>query len=277
MAENADIIVYDAEMVGAFQRKKSLLRPTCTTRGVNKGGSFVFDVYGDRNDSAVTRGANGDIPYGNTSQSQITLTMDEWHATKEKNRFNIFKGQADQRRAMQEQVVYIANRKMDAQIIAALETATVVNTTAVTATYDFVMAAIVNLAQNDAGEGMITALITPAYFGNLGKLKEFSSADFTDNNMFSTKPMERTFKWCGIDWIIHTGLTGMGTAAETCFMYNSAAIGHALAEGDPRHDADYEKKHDRSWAKSTFFGGAKLLQNSGVIKMKHDGSGFVIS
>lgn len=277
MAVDADMVLYDQEMVGAFQRKKSLLRPTCTTRGMNKGGSFVFDVYGDRTMTAVTRGATGDIPYGQTSQSQLTLTMEEWHAPLEKNGFNIFKAQGDQKRAMQDEVVYIANRKMDAQIITALETATVVNTTAVAATYDFVMAAIVNLAQNDAGEGTITAVITPAFFGHLGKIKEFTSADFTDNKMFSAKPMERTFKWCGIDWIIHTGLTGMGTAAETCFMYNSAAIGHALADGHPRHDADYEKKHDRSWARSTFFGGAKLLQNSGIIKLKHLGDGFVIS
>lgn len=277
MATDADIVLYDSEMVGAFQRKKSLLRNTCTTRGMNKGGSFVFDVYGDRTDAAVTRGANGDIPYGQTTQSQLTLTMEEWHAPKEKNGFNIFKGQADQKRAMQEEVVYIANRKMDAQIITALETATVVNTTAVAATYDFVMAAIVNLANADAGEGRITGVITPAFFGHLGKVKEFSSAEFTDNKMFSAKPMERTFTWCGVDWIIHTGLTGIGTAAETCFLYNSAAIGHALADGHPRHSADYEEKHDRSWARSTFFGGAKLLQNSGVVKFKHDGSGFVIS
>jgi hypothetical protein len=277
MATDADIALYDSEMVGAFQRKKSFLRETTTTRGTEKGGTFIFDVYGDRADTAVSRGANGDIPYAGTSQSQVTLTMEEWHAAKEKNNFNIFKGQADQKRTMQEEVVYIANRKMDAQIITALEAATTVNTVAVSATYDFVMAAIVNLAQNDAGEGKITAVITPAFFGNLGKIKEFSSADFVDSKMFSAKPMERKFMWCGIEWIIHTGLTGMGTAAETCFMYNSAAIGHALGNGTVKHEADYEAKHDRSWARSTFYGGGKLLQNSGVIKLSHLGTGFTIS
>ncbi len=277
MATDAELALYDAEMVGAFQRKKSYLRETCTTRGMDKGGTFIFDVYGDRADTATTRGATGDIAYGTTTQNQVTLTMEEWHAAKEKNGFNIFKGQGDQKMAMQNEVVYIANRKMDAQIIAALEAATVVNTTAETATYDFVVKAIVNLAQNDAGEGTITGLITPAFYGYLGKLKEFTSVDYVDNKFFSAKPAERKFMWMGVNWIVHTGLTGMGTAAETCLMYHSAAIGHALKTGHPQNLADYEAKHDRSWARSTFFGGAKLLQNSGIIKMRHDGSGFAIA
>lgn len=277
MATDADLALYDTEMVGAFQRKKSFLRETCTTRGTEKGGTFIFDVYGDRATTAVTRGASGDIPYGQTTQSQLTLTMEEWHSTLEKNGFSIFKGQGQQRRWMQDEVVYAANRKMDAQIITALEAATVVNTVAVSATYDFVMSAIVNLANNDAGEGRITAVISPAFYGNLGKVKEFTSVEYGDGKMFSAKPMERRFVWCGIDWIIHTGITGLGTASETCFMYNSAAIGHALGNGTAKHLADDEPKHDRCWARSSFFGGAKLLQNSGVIKLKHLGDTFAIA
>jgi len=36
----------------------------------------------------------------------------------------------------------------------------------------------------------------------------------------------------------------------------------------------YENEQDYSWARATIFMGAKLLQNSGIVEMVHDGSEY---
>lgn len=275
MAADADMVLYDQEMIQAFRRQKALLRDRVTTRGMVKGGSFVFDVYGSRTDTAVTRGATGDIPYAQTNQTQVTVTLEQWHAAKEKNGFNIFKSQGDQKRAMQEDVVGIANRKMDQQIIDALAAATTVNSVAQKATPDFCITAVVNLLNNDAAEGMVSGVITPSFWGNLVKAKEISSKDYVDTSMFPDRPT--MFRWLGAEWLVHSGLTGVGTASATCFLFHKAAIGYGLDTAGIKNEADYESKHDRSWARSTFYGNAKLLQNTGIIKMLHDDTGHTIS
>ena len=36
----------------------------------------------------------------------------------------------------------------------------------------------------------------------------------------------------------------------------------------------YDDKHDISWTRATVYHGAKVLQNTGIVQMKHDGSAF---
>ena len=47
--------------------------------------------------------------------------------------------------------------------------------------------------------------------------------------------------------------------------------------GDIQALAGYHEEQDYSWARTTGFFGSKLLQNSGVVVMKHDGSAYVAS
>ena len=39
----------------------------------------------------------------------------------------------------------------------------------------------------------------------------------------------------------------------------------------------YDAEQDYSYSRSSFYGGAKLLQNSGVVQINHDGSAYVAS
>jgi hypothetical protein len=38
--------------------------------------------------------------------------------------------------------------------------------------------------------------------------------------------------------------------------------------------ADYNDEQDYSWARATAFMGSKVLQNSGIVVLRHDGSAF---
>ena len=63
--------LYSKEFVIAYEQKQSFLRGTVSTEGEIKGNNFVFIVEGTA-DEAVTRGANGNIPYAADNQSSAT-------------------------------------------------------------------------------------------------------------------------------------------------------------------------------------------------------------
>jgi len=58
-------------------------------------------------------------------------------------------------------------------------------------------------------------------------------------------------------------------------MYHKNAIGHAVNTGDLQSLIGYNEEQDYSWARASAFLGAKLLQNTGVCVMNHDGSALV--
>lgn len=269
--------LYDTELLAAFERRQSLLRQTCTTRGMVKGNTFVFDIIGSGGASAQTRGANGQLQARVDDNNQVTLQMAEWHDLVEKTNFNIFSSQGDQRGAMQETSMAVINRKIDDLIIAQLATATQsISSSAVTLSVDAIMHAIVGLGSADAAEGNIFGLISWAGFGYLMQEKEITSKDYIEGTVLTGAIKRIRFTWAGVDWLVHNALPGKGTAAETLFVYNQAAIGHGMDTAGIKSPVGYDEKQDSSWARCSAYMGAKVLQNAGIVKIPHDGSGFAL-
>jgi len=277
MAATAFQALYDQELIAGYERNKSVLMETTTTRGIVKGNTFIFDVVDSGSASAVTRGVNGLIPARANNDTQSTLQMAEWHDLVEKTGFNIFSSQGDQRASMQRTSMGVINRKIDDLIIAALATGTVdVAASAVTLSVDVIMHALVLLGNANVPLGNdVSGLITPAGWGYLMQVKEITSKDYVDTSMVVNAPLQ--FKWAGVKWTVHTGLPGNGTAAETCFLYHKAAIGTGMDTAGIQSPVGYDDKQDLSWARTSFYGGAKLLQNSGVVLIPHDGSALATS
>jgi hypothetical protein len=124
-------------------------------------------------------------------------------------------------------------------------------------------------------DGNISALITPAFYAYLMQTKEFTNIDYVNNKPFTG--MLTMFRWANVNWIVHPNLPGKGTAAETCIMYHKDAIGHAINSGEIMTSIGYNEEQDYSFARTSAYMGAKLLQNSGVVLLNHDGSGFAAS
>ncbi len=277
MAATAFQALYDQELIAGYERNQSVLRDTTTTRGMVKGNTFIFDVVDSGSASAVTRGVNGQIPARNNNDTQATLQMAEWHDLVEKTGFNIFSSQGDQRTAMQRTSMGVINRKVDDLIIAALATGTVdVAPSAVTLSVDVIMHALVLLGNANVPLGNdVSGVISPAGWGYLMQVKEITSKDYIDTSMVVNAPLQ--FKWAGVKWTVHTGVPGNGTAAETLFVYHKAAIGTGMDTKGIQSPVGYDEKQDVSWARTSFYGGAKLLQNSGVVLIPHDGSAYSTS
>ena len=281
MAETAFQTQYRQEFIRGFEVRQSLLRDTTTTEAVIKGNQAVFLVADSGAASAVTRGVNGLIPARGDNLNQNTCTLSEQHDLVRKTGFNVFASQGNQRAIMQETTMSVLNRKIDDQILTELATATNDNGAATTASLAFVMRAKTILGNNKVPwDGGIFAVVTPAFEAYLMQTSEFASADYVDMKPLpgadaAWSDRQKAFRWAGVTWITHPGLSGVGTAAEICFMYHKTAIGHAADTAGLQTPVGYDEEQDYSWARATCYMGAKLLQNSGVVVMTHDGSAYV--
>jgi hypothetical protein len=278
MAETAFQTQYRQQFIATFEEKQSWLRSTTVTEAVIKGNTATFLVAGSGGANAVTRGVNGLIPARADDLTQTSATLVEWHDLVKKTDFNIFASQGDQRRIMQETTVGVLNRKIDADIIAQLDTGTVDTGATTTASLALVMKAIAILGIAEVPvqeEENMFGLITPAAFAYLMQVTAFASADYVEVKPFAG-PIRRMRRWAGINWIMHPNLTGVGTNAEKCYIYHRNAIGHAMETGNGLDvKVGYDDEQAYSWARASGVFGSKLLQNTGVVQVVHDGSAYV--
>lgn len=273
MPQTAYQTQYRNEFIAGFERNQSLLRGTVTTEAEVKGNSAVFLVADSGSASAVTRGVNGLIPARADNLNQYTATLAEWHDLVQRTNFNLYASQGDGRRIMQQTTMGVLNRKVDADIIAALENGTQDTGAAATMSLEMAMYGLTILGNNDVPmDSNITCAITPAAFAYLMQTKEFTSVDYVNSKPFQNAIQQ--FRWAGINWIVHSGLTGKGTNAEKCIMYHKSAIGHACDTQSISTAVGYNEEQDYSFARATAYMGSKLLQNSGIVILNHDGSAF---
>lgn len=267
-------VQYKEEYIASFEQSYSLLKVGCTRETVIKGNQAVFLVAGSGGATAVTRGSNGQIPYASTSNTQNTCTLVEKHSPFEMTGFDVFANQGDQKRIMMESSQAVLHRDIDQSIIDQLDTATVTTGSAATASLNMVVKAKVILGNAEVDltkEDKLFAAITPAFEGYLSQVKEFASAEYVDVKPF-VGPTRRMRRWFGINWMVHPNLTGVGTSSEKCYLWHSDAIGHAANAAEMAVELGYERKQQVSWTNATLYHNAKLLQNSGIVQMLHDGS-----
>ena len=279
MADPTFVVQYRSEQIATFEQRYSILRASCVQERVAKGNSAVFQVSGSGNASAVIRGVNGLIPYFSTDNTQATCTLVEAHAPFNRTSFNIFATQGDMKSVMHDEAIGTLNRHIDQKVIDQLDAATNDTGTSQTASMDLVMKAQVILGNNNVPieeEDNMFCVITPAFRAYLMQTTEFASGDYVDVKPLNG-PVRRMWRWGGLNWMLHTGLTGAGGATEDCYMYHKRALGHAANAKEMQVVVGYNEEQDYTYARATLYHNAKLLQNSGVVNMNHDGSAYVAS
>jgi hypothetical protein len=278
VADSAFQIQYRQEFIAGFEQRQSLLRDAVTTEAVIKGNQATFLVADSGGAAAVTRGVNGLIPARADNLTQSTATLVEWHDLVRKTNFNVFASQGNQRAIMQGTTMTVVNRKIDSDILTELATGTLTWGSAQVASLAGVMKAKTKLG--NAGvpwDSNIFAVISPAFEGYLMQIKEFASREYinkppTDGADAAWRDKPMSYFWLGINWIVHPNVAGVGTSSETCFLFHKSAIGHAIDTGGIESPVGYDEEQAYSWARCSVSMGPKLLQNTGVIEMTHDGS-----
>lgn len=281
MAVQAAITMYKQEMIAQFERRRSLLSMAPMKESMANGLNVVWLINGSGGDTAVTRGQNGLIPYGQTSNTQITATLVEKHAAKRITGFDVFASQGNQRQALQDASYAIIRRNMDDTILAELGNATQDYGTASTPLdLDTILGAQAALGYanvpTDEIENMY-CVISPGAFVYLKKTTEFSSGDYVDVKPYNsnTGSVGSVFRWSGLNFVVSNAIVGSQTNSELLYMFHRGALGYATNTGEEQIKADYNEEQDYSWSRATIYHAAKILQDSGIIKITHDGSGFV--
>lgn len=279
MSDTAFQVQYRKEAIMGFEQGVSLLRHSVTTEATVKGNQATFLVASSGGATPNTRGVNGLIPARADDLNQYTATLVEWHDLVRRTSFNIFASQGDGRRIMQMTTRKVLNRKVDSDILTELQNATQTCGNAVPASLQLVVKAktiLGNAFVDMEEEDNVFGVISYAFDAYLMQIPEYTKASYVEIKPLNM-PTKRFRRWAGVNWIIHPNISGKGTSLEYCFMYHRSAIGHAVNSGDMQALAGYHEEQDYSWARTTGYMGSKLLQNSGVVVMKHDGSAFVAS
>ena len=281
MADSAFQTQYRNEFIAGFEQHASLLRETVTTEAVISGNTAVFLVVDSGAATAVTRGINGLIPARADNLTQNSISLSEWHDLVRKTGFNVFASQGNQRQIMQMTSMGVLNRKIDNQIITALNTGTVtVGGTTTIPNVSLIMNAMVKLQNASVPwDSNITLLVQPSFLAYLMQATEFASADYVDVRPYTgsapnwrDKPV--AYRWQNMLVLTHPGLPGKGTTSEKSFLYHKSAIGHAIDTAGMQTPVGYNGEQDYSWARATAYMGAKLLQNSGCVVITADGSAY---
>ncbi|MCK9549135.1 phage capsid protein [Aquamicrobium sp.] len=275
MSDSAFQTQYRQELVAEFEEGMSWLRQCTVTEAVIKGNQAVFLVAGSGGAAAVNRGINGLIPARADSNTQHTATLVEWHDLCRKTRFNIFASQGDQRNLMQQTTRKVLNRRVDADVIAQLDTATNNLGAATTFSLSVAAKAVTTLGENEVPveeEDKMYAVATPAVRGYIMQLPEATKIDYVEMK-FLAGPARRMMRWAGFNWVFHPNLTGVGTNSEKCYFFHRDAIGSAFDSGEGLNTAvGYDDEQDYSYARASSFTGAKLLQQNGIVQFLHDAS-----
>ena len=275
---------YSSRQILAYKQRIELLPMTVTSDGVAEGATFKFLIGDNGTDEATTRGANGNIQYSALPRSQATVTMTEWIAAYRETGFNIFTSQQSGQieKMMQDACNGKISRKKDQVILSALSAATVTTGTAVPASFSMIQKGLTTL--QNAGvpsDGFITLLASPAMKQYMSQWTEFNNAQLvgTDSLPLSSGGPAFTnqiqmWKWNGINVIVHPKLAGVGTSDETCYLYHNRAVGLGFHTSAEKIAVGYNDEQRYSYVNQETYIGATILQNSGIVKIPHDGSAF---
>lgn len=277
MAATAFRTIYIEEWITGLEERQSWLRQCVTTKANITGTSAIFLVADSGTSSATTRGANGLIAARSDNNTQNTCTVAEWHDLVRKTGFTVDLSQGDQRQIMQQTSMGVINRKIDADIIAQLDTATNDTGAYTTASVQMVMKSLAILGNAFVPveeEDNMFGLITNAFWAYMMQTTEFTNGLYVDVKSY-TGSIKRMWRWAGVNWIRHPNLTGVATSSEKCYLFHRSAVGHAMDSERVVSMPGYNEEQDYHFVRTSGYFGTKLLQNGAVVQMKHDGSAYV--
>jgi hypothetical protein len=262
--------LYRDEYVASFEVRQSYLRDAVTTESMVKGNNAIFLVTG-RSDTMKERGVDGLIPAANELDSQITINLKEMHHRATVTGWDIFTGQGDRRRILQERGMKAANKEIDDTILTALDaTTTTYNSgSAVTLTYGRLVDILSELYEAEVdNDGQICCVWSPKQFARILTFAQATSIDYVNQKPLVDGP--QPFRFLGAMHLMHPRVPGAGGATAKGFVFHKAAIGHAIDTAGIKTDIGFNGEHDYSYARHSLFHGAKILQNSGVIEVVND-------
>tara|TARA_R110000787_G_scaffold72733_4_gene162159 strand:- start:4668 stop:5549 length:882 start_codon:yes stop_codon:yes gene_type:complete len=282
----APLVVYRNEIELAFNRRKTLLFGSVSTQFQAKGHQAVFQVADADLTYAVKRGANGLIPSETFSQEQLTATMEIQFAKDTRTIEDAMGSQGDIVSTMVEAAAGKIARSIDKVITDTLDTATQTmfnaNPLSTIGLNVFTSLKAQLTKARVPSDGSIYCVIQPSVEAQLYNLPSFASS-----LMVNTKPIPgadldwkdeiKMYNWLGINFIVLPDLPGQGTASETNYIYHKRSVGLAadVSGGSPIVSTGYNEENAYHFVNADFYMGAKVIQNTGIIKFFSNGENLI--
>lgn len=266
--------MYNDEFRVDFEREKSLLMKCVRSDGLMRAGTIYWDVV-DPSEEAQERTRDGDIPISALGLSQVSAPPVEYFGGKYKiDDFDAFKSNPNVRQMQYRKAGAACYRRCDSEIITQLDAGTLQTNSgsAIDMTdYGAILDWVSELWDNDVpNDGRVWGVVTPKALAGMQKINEFTSADYvTQRKLEEGLPEQGYYKWLGVNWFSHTGLTGKGTATASNHIFHESAIGHQAAGEPDFHTYYYEPQH-RWETYAVMRTATKKVLNNGMVEAVSD-------
>jgi len=262
---------YQSSVFLAYQRQMSLLGDTLRKGTVN-GLTAVVPKYGTA--VAGRKDRHGLVPVTTPDHSQVEWNVEDFYAGQWVDKLDLLKTNADERAQAASAGGYALARKKDELIVNAIRASLPAGqriTAAGGMTFDKAMAAKEQMENADVpDDGMTVCVIGPHQWSELGKYREFASADYVDDKIYPGRRLRRR-TWQGITWINAGSLLAGFKAGNIrpCLMYHMSAM--AWGEGaDVATDITWHGDRQAWFFAHTMSGNAKRIEDTGVIEISCD-------
>lgn len=288
----AFITQYLPEVHHVFQRMGGYLRPTVRMKTGVVGSTATFQKVGTG--SATTKARHGVITPMNQTHTAPSATLEDFYGGDWVDKLDEAKTNIDERMVIATAGARALGRKVDNQIITALDgttqTQASVTVTSIVNVRATVTEWVEDLASNDVPfDGMVFGAITPRLWSQLMQVEEFASADYiaaSDLPFVNGIKYGGRFKmWQGVNWTTHTGLPNIGSAGCKGFVWHRDAVGYAVGAVDNNVAESEMVGVDITWHgdRAAHFvnhymsGGAVLIDDTGVIEGTWNDSSAIVT
>jgi hypothetical protein len=277
-------VQYEKDAHEAFQRNGSRFKSAVRFRDGVVGASTIFQKIGKG--VATTKARHGTITPMNQDHTPITCTLADFYAGDWVDRLDEAKTNIDERKLLASGGAKALGRKVDAQILTALDgtsndAATVVVTSDAAVLNGMIIVAETAMTLDSFEEGMMYGVMSPRMWSRMMRLKQFSDADYVGSEgmeFAKSAPVAQRWKfWYGIMWTSFSGLPGGGTSASKGFIWNKSAVGFAAGahpanlasvsgeESSVGADITWHGDRGAHFVNHAMSGGACLIDDAGVI------------
>lgn len=283
--DQAFIRQYEAQVHLVFQRTGSYLRETVRFRPDVVGSSTTFQKIGTG--IATTKARHGTITPMNQTHTAHEATLSDFYAGDWVDKLDEAKINIDERDALATSGAFALGRKVDSQIDTLLAAANTDNVTITVTSSGAVRAGLLRMAanlyaQDVPNDGQLFGALSPVMWSRALVINQFASADFVGTNglpFTQGVPTGGRFKdWMGVKWVMHSGLTGVGTATANSYVWHKMSIGYGAGKhagnvaGRASVSADITWHGDRAayFVNHAMSGGGVTIDGNGIIEGQSD-------
>ena len=260
---------YEREVHESFQRRGSFMLSTIRHKKGTKGLSTTFQKVGKG--IATTKARHGEVTPMNQTHTAVECTLEDFYAGDWVDKLDESKTDHDERLVIANGGAWALGRKADSQIVVKADTTTNKTGSGYAALSRAVLLeAVETLNGNDVpNDGQRFGFLTPRAWSQALTIDEFASADFVGAGDLPFLKGAAPRTWLGVNWLMHTGLTGVGTATANCLVWHRTSIGYGSGE-EVKADVTWHGDRAAHFINHSMSGGACLIDGEGVVMIRHD-------